>query len=316
MQSLREAFRLNASGGLSDLRRYFSLTRNRAIYTQEEWENPELIDAEVYSACSRRSCTNVHSCNCLAIKVQTLRKPGSGLWRTHAYITERLSYTQGACHFNKYVGSFTSPTSILLAAEYERPYYGGLRNLYECLEAYVLNEHSIKVVTYQLIVALAILQRRIVGACHNDTHTKNIVLVRNAERHVCRLRSASGKRFSHSAPFLVRIVDFELFTDLLGKASTPLGLHFFEKTLGNTMVDFMRFASRAITEIKSREWRSFVRRWLPSEMLEGKPNSMLSANALIPTAKAARYLNARYGVGQKSALLAMLDDPYFEDFAE
>ena len=205
---------------------------------------------------------------------------------------------------------------MLVAMEYERPYHAQCANLADSLGAMLVSEHDMRVITFQFIKAMSQLQRRIVGVCHNDTHTKNLVIVENSKGHACQVRSASGKWLRHTSPFLLKVLDFDLVTDALGSISTPMGKRLFPDTKGNTMIDFMRFASRAILEVPKewKHWRAFVRRWLPELFLEGRPNEYLSPNALIPTKQGARYLNMFWGFGMKSALLAMLDDPYFEVF--
>jgi hypothetical protein len=117
------------------------------------------------------------------------------------------------------------------------------------------------------------------------------------------------------SPFLVRLLDFDLFTDLLDQASTKSGLYLFQATKGNSALDFCRFASQAEFQVPKswKSWHAFVRRWIPHEFLESRPTSLASANALIPTPKGAQVLNQLYGWGKKSALLQMLDDPYFEE---
>jgi hypothetical protein len=204
-----------------------------------------------------------------------------------------------------------------LAMEFDDSFYPEAPDLKTLIGLRLLTEYDFKVVTFQLIKALTVLQKRIVGACHNDLHFQNIVLVRNPTRHVCKAVSDSGVHLSCGVqPFLVRCIDFDLFTDLLNQVSTKMGLYFFDDTRGNSGLDFCRFATQAVVQIPKswKTWREFAARWLPPEFLTGKPNALVSANGLIPTPQGAKTLNQLYGWGKKSALLQMLSDPYFEEF--
>jgi hypothetical protein len=319
MNHLREMFSENGKQALDVIRARFKNVRNKVIFTSKEYYNPDLIDVEVYKSCPA-SCKPWQQCKCLAVKMQIVRKGSEDKLaiKAHSFITHHLEYSQAAIHFNKYVGYASVKNEHFLAMEFDESFYPEAPDLSTALKLGILTEYDFKVINFQLIKALIVLQKRIVGACHNDLHLQNIILVRNhAPPHACRAISISGQHFNCGVhPFLVRCIDFELFTDLLNRVSTKKGLYFFEPLKGNSIFDFCRFASQAVLEIPKswKSWKNFAKRWLPPEFLEGKPNKLVSKNALIPTLEGAKVLNQMYGWGKKSALLQMLDDPYFEEF--
>jgi len=135
------------------------------------------------------------------------------------------------------------------------------------------------------------------------------------------------------APFLVRIIDFDLMTQFstlnrkLRGPSSKAGLEFFPYTKGNTMVDFYRFAASANLTMRYRkigppvywkEWQDFVLRYLPAAFIyedsRERNNDILEhSNGGIPTHLGGLELQMLWGPQEPSGLLTMLDDPYFEE---
>lgn len=318
MNHLRDMFAENGRQALEVIQARFKAVRNKIIFTKKEYDNPDLIDVQVYKSCSAH-CRPWHHCKCLAVKMQVKRKGTEDKLaiQAHRFITRHLTYSQGAIHFNKYVGCASVKDKHYLAMEYDESFYPEAPDLRKAMQLGLLTQKDFKIINFQLIKALSVLQKRIVGACHNDLHFQNIILVRNPLYHACKAISDSGKHLScGEQAFLVRCIDFDLFTDLLNQVSTKQGLYFFEATKGNSGLDFCRFATQAAAQVPEswKSWHAFAARWFPAEFLTGKPNSLVSSNGLIPTAKGAKILNQMYGWGKKSALLQMLDDPYFEEF--
>jgi hypothetical protein len=318
MNHLRDMFAENGKQAVEVLQARFDAVKTKTIFTKKEYDNPDLIDVQVYKSCSVH-CKPWQHCKCLAVKMQIKRKGTEDKLaiKAHRFITHHLAYSQAAIHFNKYVGCATVKNMHYLAMEYDESFYPEAPDLSTAISLRFLTEYDFKVINFQLIKALIVLQKRIVGACHNDLHFQNIIVARNPTHHACKAVSISGRHMSCGIqPFLVRCIDFDLVTDLLNQVSTTQGLYFFEATKGNSGLDFCRFATQAAFQIskKWKSWRDFAGRWLPSEFLQGKPNALVSKNGLIPTEKGAKVLNELYGWGKKSALLQMLDDPYFEEF--
>jgi hypothetical protein len=204
-----------------------------------------------------------------------------------------------------------------------------------------------KIITFQFIKAFSTLQKRIPGICHNDTHLNNVILVPNTRFHVCYAHSLHKKKLMSMSPFLLRIIDFDLLTQpaVTSKSSrsrkrtsskgskskkppsSKAGEEFFPFTLGNTMVDFYRFAASANVTMKYRkdgppsywkEWKEFVLRYLPPAFIyeDTHVENLLTleySNGGVPTEYGGIILQDLWGPNKPSGLLTMLDDPYFEE---
>jgi hypothetical protein len=250
----------------------------------------------------------------------------------HDFFTHRLRHTQGAMHFNKLLGYFKDlhTNQVILASAFETPYWADCATLKDVLEKKKLSRLSWKAITFQFISAFSLAQRRCPGFCHNDCHVKNVLIVPNTNKTVCYAYSAKRRKIAVDTPFLLRVIDFDLMTLHTGPSSIA-GREFFKYTLGNTMIDFFRFASSVnstLVLLQSRtkyipsfakEWRDFVLRYLPASFIyEGSPEEssiVLDPNGGIPSKIGGSYLQSRFGPTKTSILLHMLDDPYFDELA-
>jgi len=246
----------------------------------------------------------------------------------HELLTLRLRRTQGAAHFNKLLGFVRDSHSlrVVLASTYETLYWKDCPTLNEVIRKKNLSAIAWKAITFQFIAAFSKAQQRLPGFCHNDTHSKNLLLVPNKKDHVCYAISAKRRKVALRCPFLLLAIDFDLMTsDSLGSSA---GRGFFQYTPGNTILDFFRFAlSLKNTFLQTyrgekipkywQEWYSFALRYLPPAFLmEGTREdvaAVLDPNGYIPTQRGGEILQELYGPHKSSVLLTMLDDPYFDE---
>jgi hypothetical protein len=325
---LRHFFNSHKSADIHDfMSHYFTYVHSEIVY-----EKPG-HDIQIFRACPlHRQCSST-SCHCLAVKITKVLKNTFDVKAAiaHEHLTQRMKHTQGAPHFNLLLGFFldSAPKSskVVLATEYEIPYFPTCKTLSEVIKQRKLTALEWKAVNFQLVSALAFAQKRVPGFCHNDTHLQNILLVPNTTKHPCKAQSAKRVKFYVNCPFLVRFIDFDLVTY---KGGGSLGGHyFFRYTPANSMIDFFRFASSCnhhfMQTYKSpnppkhiQEWREFVIRYLPPVLIyEDSPSlieKFIDPNGAILTEYGGSILQDLYGPKEPSVLLRMLDDPYFKEF--
>jgi hypothetical protein len=250
--------------------------------------------------------------------------------RAHEFLTLRLRRTQAAAHFNKLVGYVKDKNSdrVAVASYYELLYYKDCPTLDDVIHKRKINALEWKALNFQFIAAFSKAQQRLPGFCHNDTHTKNLLLVPNSSDHVCYAFSAKRRRVALKSPFLLLAIDFDLMTigDDKSFFGSEAGRTFFRFTPGNTMIDFFRFAmslKHAFQDLYAKppkffqEWKSFVLRHLPpSFFMEGPHEDILlniDPNGGIPSESGGAYLQDMYGPSKPSGLLKLLDDSYFDE---
>lgn len=298
------------------------------------YKKPHHDEVRVYRSCTRHANCVAKKCNCVALKLTLIKQ---GLFDldavlAHEMLTHRLRRTQAAAHFNKVLGHVKDKNSdrVAVASYYETLYYKDCPTLDDVIRTKKISALEWKAITFQFIAAFAKAQQRLPGFCHNDTHTKNLLLVPNTSDHVCYAFSAKRRRLALKSPFLLLAIDFDLMTigneEAFYGYGSEAGRTFFRYTPGNTMIDFFRFASSLrhgfllLSEKTPRffqEWKSFVLRYLPESFLMEGPQKNISLhidpNGGIPSASGGALLQDLYGPGKPSALLKMLDDSYFND---
>lgn len=298
------------------------------------YKKPHHDEVRVYKSCTKQANCSAKQCNCVALKLTLIKQ---GLFDVdavlaHELLTQRLRRTQGAAHFNKLIGFVKDKNSdrVAVASYYETLFYKDCATLDDVIKTKKIGALEWKAITFQFISAFAKAQHRLPGFCHNDTHTKNLLLVPNSLNHVCYAFSAKRRKVALKSPFLLLAIDFDLMT--IGNQEgfygfgSQAGREFFRYTPGNTIIDFFRFAmslQHGFLDTYSKipkffqEWKSFVLRYLPpSFLMEGPREDILlyiDPNGGIPTQSGGALLQDLYGPQKPSALLKMLDDPYFDD---
>jgi len=290
--------------------------------------------SQIYKVCQQPSCTS-----CVAIKVPKNKHVDVGESIVHENITHSLEGTSAEPHFNKFIKLIPGPRPILVQ-EYEENVQG-YKTIAQLLQSQNVTSKLWKVFNFQILKALYTAQLTIPGFQHNDTHTENILVVKNETNHVCSVISPSGKQLVNYCDVLIKIIDFGQtmatspnFCSPEGETWRELGL------LGNKMIDFHRFVVWAIMDISFhegktnyvpvwyKEWIEFVTRWVDIRLLPDFTNSTIKEKIeyisikqvpggdvpFIPTLKGSDLLNRLYGPQSVRGLGNMLDDPYFNEF--
>lgn len=304
----------------------------------------EASTAVVYKACKHASDGSCMG-ECFAVKIPLPHAEfDDSEARVHEYIIGRLRGTEAEAHFNRIYNVLPMPGNggKLIVLRYEHPWSADAATLSDLLVRFDMTERAWRSINFQLISALSVAQERVLGFSHNDTHTGNLLVIRNVDDHVCTATSASGARFTNASNLLVRVIDFgQAMTAKAGEQTRdgrsfwgPRGLNL----AGNKMIDFHRFVVWALHDIgyaaqrqkaegvRSKyppwflEWRRFLSRWLRPEMLvdmgEGAPYQEWIDESQVYTPRPAgvAYLNDFYGPATGFVLSSVLDDEYFADF--
>lgn len=325
MEDFRNFFKTQKSADIFEyLNNKFKKVNSVLVY-----KKPHHDEVRVYRACPQHVNCAAYQCNCLAIKLTLIKEDLFDLEaaKAHELLTLRLRRTQGAAHFNKLLGFVrdTHTPRVVLASEYETLYWKDCTTLDDVIKKKDLSAIAWKAITFQFIAAFSKAQQRLPGFCHNDTHSKNLLLVPNKKDHVCYAISAKRRKVALKCPFLLLAIDFDLMTS--DSLKSMAGKNFFQYTPGNTILDFFRFAlSVKLTFLHTyrekrpaywKDWHSFVRRYLPPAFLmEGDQrdiSAVLDPNGAIPTKRGGEILQDLYGPHKSSILLKMLDDPYFDE---
>lgn len=293
----------------------------------------EASTAKVYKVCSpkRNSC----STDCVAVKVP--RQKNNPLDAKEAEIqksiTNSILGTPAADHVNRMLAVISTANGPAIITNYEQPKAAATRDLADLLIKADITDQLWRSINFQFIKTIYSIQQSIPGFTHNDTHTKNILLVPNTTNHVCSVTSPRGKVLSDSSTVLIRIIDFGQVLANDKTLQSPDGIEFWKKDLfGNKMIDFQRFAVNVVVDVyesvetkRVKEppswfttWVQFVERWLDPKFLVVDDESGTAfnepSNALAPSKKGTTWLQKYYGPKTNKGIGNMLDDEYFSDF--
>lgn len=304
----------------------------------------EASTAVVYKAC-KHGTDGTCLGECFAVKIPLSHAEfDESEARVHDYILSRLRGTEAEAHFNRIYNVLPMPDNggKLIVLRYEHPWSADASTLSDLLVRFDMTERAWKSINFQLLAALSVAQARVAGFSHNDTHTGNLLVIRNVDDHVCAATAASGARLTNHSNLLIRIIDFGQAMTAKTDEQTRDGRSFWGprglNLAGNRMIDFHRFVVWALHDIgyaaqrqkaegvRSKfppwflDWRRFLARWLRPEMLvdmgEGAPYQewIDESQVFTPRPAGITYLNEFYGTATGFDLSALLDDPYFAEF--
>jgi serine/threonine protein kinase len=193
------------------------------------------------------------------------------------------------------------------------------------LETYDFDESELKSILFQSALCLYSLQKGVPGFCHNDLHTDNILIV------------PQSKVFSYGSvkmrcKYTIRLIDFGQSTTVQHK--TKLGHQLWEKTSGNTMVDFLRLCNwilltlykliRFDTNLKIKSIitnflallsgyvsKDCIRNGGKARKASSKTGKYLSVPYLTLNRDGETYINSVYSSDQPNAMNLILKDKYF-----
>lgn len=266
----------------------------------------EATTAKVYKVCEFHSqCTD----NCVAVKISEQTAEA----KIQLKITKLLKGTKAAIHFNKLLGILKG--AIVL--EYEENAWP-FKTLADLIKKGNITERLWKSINFQFIVAIFYAQKAIPGFAHNDTHTENILVVR--EQHACEVVTPAKQHLKDKSLFTVRIIDFGQVLATAPSLQSPDGKSLHKHVWKNKMVDFMRFAVWAFKDLESlkhkkkwhEDWLRFVLRWLDPHFFTGEFTD--SEQGFMANKAGGLWLQKKYGPSSNLGIGNMLDDVYFSDF--
>lgn len=295
----------------------------------------EASTAKVYKVCKHLGADKCSE-ECTAVKVpkDEFHDFDEGDMRAQRLLQEAVRDTPASAHFNRVLEVLPSPKGPVIVLEYEEQKMG-FHTLADILENVEITEGIWKSINFQLISTLYIAQQRVPGFTHNDAHTENILIVPNTHSHICTVTSPAGRKLSHFASMLIKIIDFGQMLAASEKLQTRDGKAIWKDRLWqNKMIDFQRFATwtvwdLSVFDIKENEtpeyfqkWISFVMRWLDPRffVLKGNPDAQGQfldngkGMGLAPNKDGAEWMQKTYGPESSFGLGNMLDDPYFDEF--
>jgi hypothetical protein len=295
----------------------------------------EASTAKVYKVCKHLGSGKC-GVECTAVKVpkDASHDFDEGDIRAQRLLQDALKNTPAAEHFNRVLEVLDGPKGPVIVLEYEEQKMG-FHTLADVLENVEITEGIWKSINFQLISTLFIAQQRVPGFTHNDAHTENILIVPNMHSHICTVTSPAGRKLSHFASTLIKIIDFGQMLAENESLQTRDGKLIWKGRLWqNKMIDFQRFATWTVFDLSVFEfkektnpqwfqnWLDFVMRWLDPRFLvlgkypdaQGQFLDNRSGMGLAPNDKGVEWMQKTYGPDSAFGLGNMLDDPYFDEF--
>ncbi len=193
------------------------------------------------------------------------------------------------------------------------------------LETYDFDESELKSILFQAALCLYYLQKGVPGFCHNDLHTDNILVIPQTKTY-------SYGSVKIKCKYTVRLIDFGQSTTI--QHQTKLGKQLWNKTSGNTMVDFLRLCNWILLTLYKLirfdtipKIKSIITNFL--ELLSGyvskdcirnggrarkassKTGKYLSVPYLTLNRDGESYINSIYSSDKPNAMNLILKDKYF-----